>query len=101
MSEYAWAMLVYFLLQAASLALLPRWWKLAAVPALLLAPMIVSEWLQPSYMSDVLTAMMAIFTCGYLVLVWVVFGITKLVQRAYERRVATGPSKTKGDGVVL
>jgi|GEM_PF-6363047 len=36
MSESVWAMLVYFLLQA-------------AVPALLPVPMIVSEWRQPSY----------------------------------------------------
>ena len=29
MNEYAWAMLAYFVLQGASLAFLPRWWKLA------------------------------------------------------------------------
>ena len=42
MSEYAWTMLAYFALQGASLAFLPRWWKLAAVPALLLVPEIIS-----------------------------------------------------------
>ena len=43
MSEYASVMLAYFSLPAASLAFLPRWWKLAAVPALLLVPQIISE----------------------------------------------------------
>ena len=56
MSEYAWAMLVYFALQGASLAFLPRWWKLAAVPALLLVPEIISERIKPGYMSDVIIA---------------------------------------------
>ena len=81
MSEYAWAMLVYFVLQGASLAFLPRWWKLAAVPSLLLVPEIISERIKPGYMSDVIMEMVAIYTCAYLVLVWLVFGITRLVQR--------------------
>jgi hypothetical protein len=94
MSESAWAMLVYFLMQAASLALLPRWWKLAAIPALLLVPMIVSEWRQPSYMGDLITAMAAIYAIGYLVLVWVVVGMTKLVQR-FRRMKHRGTEDTE------
>ena len=81
MSEYACAMLVYCSLQGASLAVLPRWWKMAAAPALLLVPQIVHERLQPSYMSEAITVMLAIFVCAYLVFVWIALGITKLVQR--------------------
>lgn len=79
--DYACAMLVYFSLQGASLAFLPRWWKLAAAPALWLVPQIVGERLRPSYMSGPLTTMLAIYVCAYLVLVWIALGITKLVQR--------------------
>jgi hypothetical protein len=59
--------------------------------------MIVSEWRRPSYMGDVITAMMAIYACGYLVLVWVAFGIAKFVQRIHDRPVAADRSKAKGD----
>ena len=62
MSEYAWAMLVYFALQGASLAFLPRWWKLAAVPTLLLVPEIISEQIKPGHMSDVIMEMVAFVT---------------------------------------
>ena len=86
MSEYAWAMLAYFVLQGASLAFLPRWWKLAAVPALLLVPEIISERANPGYMSDVIVAMVIIYTCAYLVLVWLAFGMTRLVQRCRGHR---------------
>jgi hypothetical protein len=94
MSESVWAMLMYFLLQAASLALLPGWWKLAAAPALLPVPMIVSEWRQPSYMGDVITAMAAIYACGYLTFVWAAFGMTKLVQR-FRRMKHRGTEDTE------
>jgi len=86
MSEYAWAMLVYFTLQGASLALLPRWWKLGAAPALLVVPLIVGEWRQPSYMGDVIAAMMTIYACAYLVLVLLAFGVAKFVQRLRRHR---------------
>ena len=70
MSDYKLAMLVYFSLQGASLAFLPKWWKLAAVPACLVIPQIVDERSKPGYMSDVLIAMVAIYVCAYLVFVW-------------------------------
>jgi hypothetical protein len=64
---------------------------------LLLVPMIVSEWRQPSYMGDVITAMATIYACGYLVLVWMAFGIAKLVQRVRTGSVASLPRETNGD----
>ena len=97
MSEYAWAMLVYFALQGASLAFLPRWWKLAAVPSLLLVPEIISERFNPGYMSDVILAMAAIYACACLVLVWMAFGITKLVGRYRGNGLVCVPSRKKDD----
>lgn len=99
MSEYAWAMLVYCSLQGASLAVLPRWWKMAAAPALLLVPQIVHERLQPSYMSEAITVMLAIFVCAYLVFVWIALGITKLVQRCRRDRGLCLRPKTKNDDI--
>ena len=100
MSEYAWAMLVYFALQGASLAFLPRWWKLAAVPALLLVPEIISERIKPGYMSDVIIAMAAIYACAYLALVWLAFGMTRLVQRCRHASGKGLPSRTKDNQVL-
>jgi hypothetical protein len=77
-------MLVYSSLQGASLIFLPRWWKLPAVPALLLVPMIVSEWRQPSYMGDVIMAMVMIYGCAYLMFAWIAFGIAKGFHRFRE-----------------
>lgn len=95
MSEYAWAMLAYFSLQVASLACLPRWWKLAAVPPLLLLPEFISERVKPGYMSDVIMGMVAIYASAYLVLVWMVFGITRLVQRCRNSGEKGLRSRTK------
>lgn len=81
MDEYQLAMIVYFSLQAASLILLPKWWKLPALPALWMVWRIVEERVQPGYMSDVFIVMLAIYTCAYLILVWLVFGVVKLVRR--------------------
>ena len=100
MSEYAWAMLAYFFLQGASLVFLPRWWKLAAVPALLLVPEIISERIKPGYMSDVIIGMAAIYACAFLVLVWMAFGMTRLVQRCRNASEKGLPLRTKDNQVL-
>ena len=97
MSDYKLAMLVYFSLQGASLAFLPKWWKLAAVPACLVIPQIVDERSKPGYMSDVVIAMVAIYVCAYLVFVWMTFGITKFVQHYRRRRRQSEPIEIAAD----
>ncbi len=99
MSEYACAMLVYFSLQSASLIFLLRLWKLSAAPALLLVPQIVHERLQPSYRSDIITVMLAIYVCAHLGFVWIAFGITKLVLRCRRHRGLCLRPKTRNDDI--
>lgn len=96
MSEYTLSMLVYFPLQVASLALLPKWWRLAAAAALLVMPEIICERVAPGYMSEVFIVMFVIFACAYLMLVWIVLGITLLIQRL--RRTAAANQSQAADG---
>ena len=83
MSDFQTAVLFYVPLQLASLALLPKWWRLAAIPALLAAPGI---FFHGGYMGDVFAAMSMIYACAYLVLVWVFVGFVKLTRTLLKRR---------------
>ena len=83
MSDFQLGVLVYVSLQLGSLALLPKWWRLAAVPALIAAPGI---FFHDGYMGDVFATMWMIFACAYLVVVWMIVGIVKLIRVILQRR---------------
>jgi len=83
MSDFQTAVLFYVPLQLASLILLPKWWRLAAIPSLFAAPGI---FFHGGYMGDVFAAMSMIYGCGYLVFVWFVVGIVKLIGLSLKRR---------------
>ena len=83
MSEFQIGVLVYVPLQLVSFVLLPKWWRLAAVPALIAAPGI---FFHGGYMGDVFATMWMIFACGYLVFVWAIVGVVKLVRVSLEKR---------------
>ena len=77
MSDFQTALLFYLPLQLASLALLPKWWRLAAIPALYAAPGI---FFHNGYMGDVFAAMLMIIASAYLVAVWVLVGLVKFIR---------------------
>ena len=83
MNEFQLGVLFYVPLQLVSLALLPKWWRLAAVPALIAAPGILFH---GGYIVDVFATMWMIFACAYLVVVWVIVGIVKLIRVLLARR---------------
>ena len=83
MSEFQLAVLVYVPLQLVSFALLPKWWRLAAVPALIAVPGIVSH---GGYMGDELATMWMILASGYLVFVWSIVGVAKLIRVSLKTR---------------
>ena len=85
MSEFQLGVLVYVPLQLGSLALLPKWWRLAALPALIAAPGI---FFHDGYMGDVFATMWMIYACAYLVFVWIVVGCAKLIRVMLQRRKA-------------
>ena len=66
MSEFELAVLAYVPLQLAAFVLLPKWWKIASVPALLAAPGIFSH---GGYMGDVFATLSLVIACVYLGLV--------------------------------
>ena len=78
MSEFQLASLLYIALQAASLILLPKWWKAATLPSLLAVLGLLSR---DDYLGDVFATLWLIGGCAYLLLVWVSFGATRLVQQ--------------------
>jgi hypothetical protein len=78
MSEFQLAILAYVSLQLAALVLLPEWWKLAAVPALIVVPGIFSH---DEYMGEVFATLGLIIACVYLGLVLAVAGIVKWIRR--------------------
>jgi hypothetical protein len=86
MNDYVLTMLVYCVLQVVSLVLLPRWWKLAALPALYVVWPILHERAHPTYMGDVFMMMFAVYACGYLLLAWAVFGVTTFIRRQMKKR---------------
>ena len=77
MNEFQLGVLFYVPLQLVSLALLPKWWRLAAIPALIAAPGI---FFHDGYMGDVFATMWMIFACAYLVVVWFIVGVVKLIR---------------------
>lgn len=83
MSDFQIAVLVYVPVQVLSLILLPKWWRLAAVPALVVAPGI---FFHGGYMGDVFAALSMIYACGYLVIVWGFVGVVKLIRMLLKRR---------------
>lgn len=83
MNEFQLAVLAYVSLQLASLALLPKWWRLAAIPSLMAAPGI---FFHDGYMGDVFATMWMIFACAYLVVVWMAVGVVKLIRVTLNRR---------------
>jgi hypothetical protein len=81
------SLIVYGALQLASLAMLPKWWKLASLPSLY--PLLgVGDVLLTGggYMGEVFAAMLLIYTCAYFLTVWAVFGVTRLAQRLLRRQ---------------
>lgn len=64
MNEYTLALVAYGFLQVASLAFLPKWWKLAAIPALWLVPEIVSEQRRVTCSSSCLPSTLARIWCS-------------------------------------
>ena len=87
MSEFQLAVLVYVPLQLVSFALLPKWWRLAAIPALIAVPGVISH---GGYMGDELATMWMILASGYLVFVWIIVGVVKLIRRPLENRRQNG-----------
>lgn len=83
MSEFQLAVLVYAPLQLASLGLLPKWWRLAAIPALIAAPGI---FFHDGYMGDVFATMWMIVACAYLVIVWMTVGLVKVIRVMLNRQ---------------
>lgn len=88
MSEVNVALVVYGLLQVGSLALLPGWWKLAALPSLYaVGPIFDYFRFGPRNFGDLAAELFAVFGCGYLLAVWLVFGLTKLARRPTNDRL--------------
>jgi hypothetical protein len=83
MDDFQLIVVVYVSLQSVSFALLPKWWKLAAVPALIAAPNI---FFHGGYMGDVFATAWMGFACGYLVFVWIIVGVVRLIRRSLENR---------------
>ena len=83
MTEFQLGVLFYVPLQLVSFALLPKWWRLAAIPALIAAP---GVFFHGGYMGDVFATMWMIFACAYLVVVWVIVGVVKLIRVLLARR---------------
>jgi hypothetical protein len=83
MSQYHVAVTIYIIFQTTAFLFLPKWWKLAAVPALLVVLVIIDH---SGYMGDVLAVIPLMWACGYLVLVWVVLGVTRVVQQCLRPR---------------
>ena len=63
-------------MQLASFVLLPKWWKLAAIPALIVVPGIFSH---EGYMGEVFATMALIYACVYLGIVLAVALIVKWI----------------------
>lgn len=85
MNDFQIAVLFYVSLQLASLAMLPKWWRLAAIPALLAAPGI---FFHDGYMGEVFAGAAMIYAGAYLVVVWGVVGVAKLIGLLLKRRRA-------------
>lgn len=72
--------LAYFVLQVALLLLLPKWWKAAACPSLLVLPIIVFDLTNSGNLSGFITLWLTPYAIGWLVVILLVFGITTAVQ---------------------
>ncbi len=91
MTEFRWAVLYYLSLQTAAVFLLPKWWKMLALPALVVSP---SIFFHGGYMGDVFATMLLIFACGYLFLPLVGFGLVNLAtQPVNGRQEGQAPKK--------
>ena len=82
MSDFQTALLFYLPLQLASITLLPKWWRLAAIPALYAAPGI---FFHDGYMGDIFAAMFMIYASAYLVVVWVFLGLVKFIRVLFRK----------------
>lgn len=81
MNEVNVALVVYGLLQLGSLALLPGRWKLAALPSLYaLGPIFDYFRFGGRNFGDLAAGFIAFVGCVYLLLVWVVVGVAKLIR---------------------
>jgi hypothetical protein len=70
----------YLVLQAALLLLLPKWWKVAASPSLLVLPIIFFDLTNSGNLSGFITLWLTPYAIGWLVLILIVFGVTRTVQ---------------------
>ena len=83
MSEFQLGVLVYVPLQIISFLLLPKWWRLAAIPALIAAPGI---FFNDKNIGDAFATMWMIIACAYLVVIWAIVGVVKLVGMCLDNR---------------
>ena len=72
--------LVYLILQVTLLLLLPKWWKAAACPSLLVFPVILFDLTNSGNLSGFITLWVTPFAIGWLVLILLIFGVTRAVQ---------------------
>lgn len=87
MNELTVVLIVYGLLQVGSLILLPKWWKIAAIPSLWFVVIAVDIFRTGfGTWGDVIMQGFAAFACVYLSVVWIIFGVTRLVRRQIPHR---------------
>ena len=72
--------LAHVLLQGTLLIVLPKWWKAAGCPSLLVLPIVVGDLTSGGNLSGLVTLWLTPFAIGWLVLILTFFGIAKAVQ---------------------
>lgn len=70
----------YLVLQVTLLLLLPKWWKAAACASLLVLPFILFDLTNGGNLSGLITLWLTPYAIGWLVLILIAFGVTKVVQ---------------------
>ena len=93
MNDFEFICLLYAVFMIASLTCLPKWWKLASLPALYGAFMIEEVYRTGGgYMGDVFAAYGLIMICAWLGLVWLLLGIV-----VFSQWLCRGFQTSKGD----
>jgi hypothetical protein len=72
--------LAYFVLQVVLLLVLPKWWKAAACPALLVLPIILFDLTNGGNLSGFITLWLTPYAIGWLLLILLLFGVMKLLR---------------------
>lgn len=67
----------YFLLQITMLFLLPKWWKAAACPSLVVVPIILLDMTDGGNLSGFITLWVTPYAIGWLVLILILFVVAK------------------------